>query len=109
MESIIVQYVPNLKVLYRFPTSVDMRNKWLVILRSKCSSVDWLRSKVCSKHFENKCFDHQRKLKESAIPTLFPGSSSTGAIKKVTRVSISMIYPIVYWVFSDAGNMQGIV
>ncbi|CAG9564652.1 unnamed protein product [Danaus chrysippus] len=54
------------------PTSHEMRNKWLHALRNKCAVLDWSKSRICSKHFEHKYFDAQRKLKENAIPTLFP-------------------------------------
>ncbi|CAH2043825.1 unnamed protein product, partial [Iphiclides podalirius] len=57
------------------PTQSDLRNKWLQILKNKCTVLDWSRSRICSRHFENKYFDSQRKLKENAIPTLFPVSS----------------------------------
>ncbi|XP_028177169.1 THAP domain-containing protein 6-like [Ostrinia furnacalis] len=53
------------------PTSSEMRNKWLILLKNKCTLLDWAKSKICSKHFENKYFDSQRRLKENAVPTLF--------------------------------------
>lgn len=51
-----------------------MRNKWHNILKNRCSTINWNRSKICSKHFDNKYFDSQRNLKENAIPTMFPSS-----------------------------------
>lgn len=57
------------------PTSTEMRNRWLLMLKNKCSMLDWTKSKICSRHFENKYLDSQRKLKERAIPTLFPQSA----------------------------------
>ncbi|KAL4711524.1 hypothetical protein ACJJTC_000540 [Scirpophaga incertulas] len=54
------------------PTSNEMRNKWLLLLKNKCTILDWHQSKICSKHFEKKYFDSNRRLKESAVPTLFP-------------------------------------
>ncbi|CAH0400930.1 unnamed protein product [Chilo suppressalis] len=57
------------------PASSEMRNKWLMMLKNKCSMLDWAKSRICSRHFENKYFDSQRKLKEHAIPTLFPASA----------------------------------
>ncbi|XP_023942317.2 uncharacterized protein LOC112048862 [Bicyclus anynana] len=54
------------------PVSHEMRDKWLHALRNKCAVLDWTKSRICSKHFENKYFDSQRKLKDIAIPTLFP-------------------------------------
>ncbi|CAG9788772.1 unnamed protein product [Diatraea saccharalis] len=53
------------------PTSSDMRNKWLLMLKNKCAMLDWTKSKICSRHFEKKYFDAQRKLKENAVPTIF--------------------------------------
>ncbi|XP_039756376.1 uncharacterized protein LOC120631045 isoform X2 [Pararge aegeria] len=54
-----------------------MRNKWLHALRHKCAVLDWTKSRICSKHFENKYFDAQRKLKENAIPTMFPNATKS--------------------------------
>lgn len=65
--------------LFSCPTSNEMRNKWLHALRNRCALLDWSRSRVCSKHFEHKCFDSKKRLKENAIPTLFP------VYKKVLR------------------------
>ncbi|CAG4956677.1 unnamed protein product [Parnassius apollo] len=70
---------------YACPTNSELRNKWLQLLKNRCTVLDWTRSRICSRHFENKYFDAQRKLKENAIPTLFPVISSN----KVTEVSIS--------------------
>ncbi|XP_053610854.1 THAP domain-containing protein 1-like [Plodia interpunctella] len=53
------------------PTNNDMRTKWLQALKNKCSILDWSKSKICSRHFENKYFDSQRRLSENAIPNIF--------------------------------------
>ncbi|KAL0821840.1 hypothetical protein ABMA28_005247 [Loxostege sticticalis] len=53
------------------PTSQEMRNKWLLLLKNKCTLLDWNRTKICSRHFENKYFDSQRRLSQYAVPTLF--------------------------------------
>ncbi|XP_049875727.1 THAP domain-containing protein 1-like [Pectinophora gossypiella] len=63
-----------------FPTTNEMRNKWLNILKSRCSSIDWARSRICSRHFENRYFDivdSRRKLRDNALPSLFPASASS--------------------------------
>ncbi|CAK1587043.1 unnamed protein product [Parnassius mnemosyne] len=65
------------------PSNSELRSKWLQMLKKKCTVLDWTRSRICSRHFENKYFDAQRKLKENAIPTLFPVNSSN----KVTDVT----------------------
>ncbi|KAJ2945685.1 hypothetical protein O0L34_g524 [Tuta absoluta] len=62
--------------LHQFPTSTEMRNKWLTLLKNRCPSIDWNRSRICSKHFENRFFDSQRQLKSNALPTLFQVSAS---------------------------------
>lgn len=67
-----------------------MRNKWLHALRNKCAVLDWTKSRICSKHFENKYFDAQRKLKEIAIPTLFPDTAT-----KTPKVSV--LYIQIYY------------
>lgn len=67
-----------------------MRNKWLRVLKSRCNILDWIESRICSKHFELKCFDSQRKLKENAVPTLFTGVSVT----KSVMVIIILFLPI---------------
>ncbi|XP_059052610.1 THAP domain-containing protein 1-like [Achroia grisella] len=54
------------------PSSKEMRSKWLQCLKNKCSILDWSKSKICSVHFEKKYFDAQRKLKENAVPSIFP-------------------------------------
>lgn len=64
-------------VFHSCPSSKEMRNKWLQVLKNKCSMLDWSRSKICSKHFEKKYFDSQRKLRENAIPTIFTFSSNS--------------------------------
>lgn len=56
---------------FRCPTSQEMRNKWLLLLKNKCTLLDWNRTKICSRHFENKYFDSQRRLSQYAVPTLF--------------------------------------
>ncbi|XP_075980497.1 uncharacterized protein LOC142979470 [Anticarsia gemmatalis] len=53
------------------PQSTEMRNRWLKVLKNRCSMLDWAKSRICSKHFENKYFDSHRRLRENAIPTLF--------------------------------------
>ncbi|KAG6445131.1 hypothetical protein O3G_MSEX003726 [Manduca sexta] len=53
-----------------------MRNKWLRILKHRCSVLDWMESRICSKHFELKYFDAQKKLKDHAVPTLFSVTSN---------------------------------
>lgn len=57
------------------PQTTEMRNKWLSVLKNKCSKLDWAKSRICSKHFENKYFNSQRKLKQNAIPTLFAATT----------------------------------
>ncbi|CAK1555669.1 unnamed protein product [Leptosia nina] len=64
------------------PTSTEMRNKWLRALRHKCLILDWNKSKICSKHFDNECFDGNRKLKTDAVPTIFPSSMKHPQITK---------------------------
>ncbi|CAB3234138.1 unnamed protein product [Arctia plantaginis] len=64
------------------PRSPEMRNKWLKVLKNKCSMLDWAKSRICSKHFELKYFDAQRRLRNNAIPTLF-----APAIQKVSARS----------------------
>nr|XP_013189821.1 unnamed protein product [Amyelois transitella] len=66
---------PNL-TFHSCPTSSEMRSKWLQALKNKCSMLDWSRSKICSKHFENKYFDSQRRLRENAVPTIFNAVST---------------------------------
>lgn len=68
-----------------------MRNKWLHALRNKCAVLDWTKSRICSKHFENKYFDAQRKLKEIAIPTLFPDTAT-----KTPKVSANYTFKYSY-------------
>lgn len=63
--------------LHSCPSSNEMRNRWLLALRNRCALLDWSRSRICSKHFEHKYFNSQRKLKDNAIPTLFPISSKS--------------------------------
>ncbi|XP_063365248.1 uncharacterized protein LOC134653815 [Cydia amplana] len=67
------------------PTSLEMRNRWLQILKNRCTILDWAKSRICSKHFENKHFDAQRKLKPNAIPTLFPAMGPDSASKTIAK------------------------
>lgn len=67
-----------ININFRCPTNTDMRGKWLKVLKNKCFMLDWTKSKICSKHFENRYFDAQRRIKDTAIPTLF------GAYAKVS-------------------------
>ncbi|KAJ8715117.1 hypothetical protein PYW08_005098 [Mythimna loreyi] len=53
------------------PTNNEMRKRWLKLLKNKCSMLDWYKSHICSKHFESKYFDAQRKLTSNAVPTIF--------------------------------------
>ncbi|XP_047992337.1 uncharacterized protein LOC125231039 [Leguminivora glycinivorella] len=75
------------------PSSLEMRNKWLQILKNRCTILDWARSRICSKHFENKYFDAQRRLKPNAVPTLFPamGADSSKTFVKNTNSSSSKL------------------
>ncbi|XP_050682343.1 uncharacterized protein LOC126977529 [Leptidea sinapis] len=57
--------------LHSCPTSNDMRNKWLHTLKNKCTYLDWLKSKICSKHFHRKYIEANGRLKANAIPTIF--------------------------------------
>ncbi|XP_046969471.1 uncharacterized protein LOC124536870 [Vanessa cardui] len=66
---------PTGVLFYPCPTSIEMKNKWLHALRNRCALLDWSRSRICSKHFEHKYFDSQKKLKDNAVPTLFPVTS----------------------------------
>lgn len=58
---------------YRFPSNVDIFNKWIRAIRR----ADWSPSpysKVCSAHFTPDCFrtiNDRKYLKESAVPTIF--------------------------------------
>ncbi|KOB69481.1 NIK-and IKBKB-binding protein [Operophtera brumata] len=56
---------------FQCPQTSEMRLKWMKILKNRYQVLDWSRSKICSKHFEQKYFDSQRKLKDNAVPTLF--------------------------------------
>ncbi|XP_068618020.1 uncharacterized protein [Battus philenor] len=69
------------------PTSSEFRNKWLHILKNKCTALDWNRSKICSKHFEKKYLDGHRKLKLNAIPTLYLSANSETSTVKVEAPS----------------------
>ncbi|XP_047032327.1 uncharacterized protein LOC124639136 [Helicoverpa zea] len=53
------------------PSNNEMRKRWLRVLKNKCTMLDWYRSQICSKHFESKCFDSNKKLRENAVPTVF--------------------------------------
>ncbi|XP_045774760.1 uncharacterized protein LOC123873774 isoform X1 [Maniola jurtina] len=75
------------------PASNDMRNKWLHALKNKCAVLDWKKSRICSKHFENKYFDAQRKLKDTAVPTLFP---SIGQVHKIAYTSKTRVDKILH-------------
>ena len=55
--------------LYCFPKCLRMRQKWNRIL--KVSPKFSESSKICSRHFEEKCFQGNRKLKTNAKPSLF--------------------------------------
>ncbi|XP_072945019.1 uncharacterized protein [Epargyreus clarus] len=68
------------------PTSNEMRNKWLHVLKNKCSLIDWARSRICSRHFELKYFDSQRRLRDNAIPTLFPVKPSDASKPRLDRL-----------------------
>ncbi|KAI5642095.1 THAP domain-containing protein [Phthorimaea operculella] len=70
---------------HQFPTSTEMRNKWLTILKNRCPSIDWNRSRICSRHFENRFFDSQRQLRSNAIPTLFQVSGEKFRISKAAE------------------------
>ncbi|CAG4952287.1 unnamed protein product [Colias eurytheme] len=74
------------------PTSSEMRNKWLHALRNKCVLLDWNKSRICSKHFESKCFDSQKKLKDNAVPTIFPSLNKKPVPKTyISRTKIERI------------------
>ncbi|CAH1639195.1 unnamed protein product [Spodoptera littoralis] len=67
------------------PTTNEMRKRWLRLLKNKCSMLDWYKSQICSKHFEPKFFDSQRKLKENAVPTIFAPSLPKLAVAKSVK------------------------
>ncbi|KAH9630267.1 hypothetical protein HF086_012452 [Spodoptera exigua] len=67
------------------PTNNEMRKRWLRLLKNKCSMLDWYKSQICSKHFEPKFFDSQRKLKENAVPTIFAPSLPKLAVMKSVK------------------------
>ncbi|XP_013148341.1 PREDICTED: THAP domain-containing protein 1 B-like [Papilio polytes] len=71
------------------PIRSDMRNKWLQMLKTKCTVLDWNRSKICSKHFETKCFNIKGKLKDDAVPTLFSAVAHRNPVKQTQETSIS--------------------
>ncbi|XP_038222809.1 uncharacterized protein LOC119840311 [Zerene cesonia] len=74
------------------PTSTEMRNKWLHALRHKCVLLDWTKSRICSKHFESHCFDSQRRLKDNAVPTIFPSVNKKHLPKTyISRTKIERI------------------
>lgn len=65
-----------------------MRKNWLRLLKNKCSMLDWQKSQICSKHFDAKYFDSQRKLKDNAVPTIFGPIIPKPVPKSSAKVSI---------------------
>ena len=59
--------------LYVFPKNQKMRQKWTEILKVPPGLAG--SSKICSRHFEDECFEGNRKLKTNAKPTLFLGQN----------------------------------
>lgn len=43
--------------------------------------LDWAKSRICSKHFELKYFDAQRRLRDNAVPTLFAATIQKGSAR----------------------------
>lgn len=72
--------------VYRCPTTNEMRKRWLRLLKNKCTMLDWYKSQICSKHFEPKFFDSQRRLKENAVPTIFAPTLPKLAVGKSVKV-----------------------
>ncbi|XP_042149077.1 peroxynitrite isomerase THAP4-like [Ixodes scapularis] len=70
----------NGAVLYRFPTKQERKTAWMAVIRQPL----WEPTKashVCSKHFEKSCYEEKRadgwrRLKQTAVPTLFSSQVS---------------------------------
>ncbi|KAJ8712379.1 hypothetical protein PYW07_005221 [Mythimna separata] len=74
------------------PTNNEMRKRWLKMLKSRCSMLDWYKSHICSKHFESKYFDAQRKLLSNAVPTIFGNSLPKLAPKPPAKIQMQNTY-----------------
>ena len=76
--------------LFPFPTDKDRRNRWLV----NCRRENWVptsTSRLCEEHFEssqyeNKRTDGWRKLKSTAVPTIFPVPNPPPVLQSKQRV-----------------------
>ncbi|XP_046387681.1 uncharacterized protein LOC124157189 isoform X1 [Ischnura elegans] len=93
-------YLKGSRVTFHcFPLNEERRKKWLKNVRRK-NFVPGKYTKICSKHFEESCFDREKFgghwLKATAVPTIFdhePYYSANGEIykPKVAKAKVSAV------------------